>query len=126
MFKLESGVADRTRLVGNILMIILLAGNLFFSVQYIANINQQNSAKVDNLSTRIQIDRFLKEFVGIVLNTDTPVTQEDRVKLENDVIQLHDSDILAQWNLFVGSKNALEAQKNTVKLLGLLANKMLP
>ena len=126
MFKLESGVLDKTRLIANILMLVLLIGNIFFSVQYIQEIKNQNAPKVDNTSQRIQIARFLKEYIAIVLNNKNAVSTEDRVKLENDEMQLHDADISNQWQAFVNSSDASAAQQNAVKLMSVLADKMLP
>ena len=126
MFKLESGVLDKTRLIANILMLVLLIGNIFFSVQYIQEIKNQNAPKVDNTSQRIQIARFLKEYIAIVLNNKNAVSTEDRVKLENDEMQLHDAHISNQWQAFVNSSDASAAQQNAVKLMSVLADKMLP
>ncbi|MDD5318587.1 MAG: hypothetical protein PHF79_02070 [Candidatus Pacebacteria bacterium] len=131
MFKFTTGILDKTRLASNVLMFILLIGNIFFSIQYNENLKQQAIAKAQAeadsqaVAAHIQVSRFLKEFIDVVLNTKGTIAFADRVKLENDVQQLKDADILKLWNAFVASKDAKSAQDNTVKLMSLLANKML-
>jgi len=125
---LQSGILDKSRLVSNILMLVLVAGNIFFSIQYTEGIKQQAdlaATAVDNSGTRIQAARFMKEFVDIVLNTTGQISLDDRVKLENDVRQIGDSTITTQWMSFVNSKTAKEAQGNAVKLMSMVTNKML-
>jgi len=125
---LQSGILDKSRLVSNILMLVLVAGNIFFSIQYTENIKQQAdqaASVVDTSGTRIKAARFMKEFVDIVLNTQGTISLDDRVKLENDVRQIGDSTITTQWMSFVNSKDAKTAQSNAVKLMSMVTNKML-
>ncbi|MFA6227305.1 MAG: hypothetical protein WC631_02435 [Candidatus Paceibacterota bacterium] len=127
MITLQSGVLDRTRLVSNFLMLVLVSGNIFFSIQYTENLKQQQVQKEDKIGTNIQVSRFLKLFVDIVLNTNEgqQISYDDRVQLENDVRQIKDAEVIAQWNSFVGSKDSKVAQKNAVALMKLLTNKLL-
>ena len=125
---LQSGILDKSRLLSNILMLVLVAGNIFFSIQYTEGIKQQADAAantIDTSATRIQAARFMKEFVDIVLNTTGAISLDDRVKLENDVRQIGDSTITTQWTAFVNSKDAKTAQANAVKLMSMVTNKML-
>ena len=125
---LQSGILDKSRLVSNILMLVLVAGNIFFSIQYTEGIKQQAdqaAATVDTSAGRIQAARFMKEFVDIVLNTTGQISLDDRVKLENDVRQIGDSNITKQWTAFVNSKDAKTAQAGAVKLMSMVTNKML-
>ena len=122
---LQSGILEKTRLLSNILMVLLVAGNIFFSVQYVAGINQANTQEDTKATTRYQTSRFLKYFIDTVLNTEGEISFENRVKLENDVRQLHDADLTAQWELFIGSTNTKDAQSHAVKLMSMLTNKML-
>ncbi len=124
MFKLESGVLDTTRLVSNFLMIVLVAGNIFFSIQYTESLKEKAQPVVDNTARNIQIARFLQEFITVVLSPTGTVSVDDRVKLENDVIQLGDADILKDWQAFVASPDAKTAQTNAIKLMSLLSAKM--
>lgn len=127
MVTFNSGVLDRTRLMSNILMIVLLAGNIFFSIQYTENIKQQQLTQESDTSTmRIQSARLLKSFIDIVLNTgNQAISYDDRIALENEVRQMKDPEILKKWNSFVGSSDAKVAQQNAVEFMKLLANKAL-
>jgi len=127
---IESGILDKSRLSSNILLIILVAGNLFFATQYIQQIKMEQDIaanQVDNTQTRLQTARFLKFFIDVVLNTKGggTITYDDRVKLEADVLALKDSDISKEWNLFVGSKDTKTAQAEAVKLMSMLANRLI-
>ena len=125
---LQSGILDKSRLVSNILMLVLVAGNIFFSIQYTEGIKQQAdlaASTIDTSTTRIKAARFMKEFVDIVLNTTGAISIDDRVKLENDVRQIGDSTITKQWMDFVNSKDAKTAQTGAVKLMSMVTNKML-
>jgi len=126
MFKFNSGVLDKTRLVSNILMVILVAGNIFFSIQYTQNIMQQNLQESDNTIIRIQASKLLKLFVDVVLNAESSaISYDDRVALENGVRQMKDVDVIKQWDTFVASKNADIAQQNAVEFMKLLTNKLI-
>ncbi len=124
----QSGILDKTRLMSNVLMLLLVAGNIFFSVQYTQSIKDQAAqanSVVDKDATRIQVARFLKYFIDTVLNTQGTIAFDDRVKLENDIRQIHDSGLTTQWTEFVNSKDSKIAQTNAVKLMSMLTNKML-
>ena len=78
---------------------------------------------VDNTSRNIKIDRFLQEFITVVLNPSTPVSTTQRVQLEADVNQIGDSDISADWQAFVNSSDPKTAQANAIKLMSIMASK---
>jgi hypothetical protein len=124
---ITSGI-DRTRIAANVLMLVLVALNIFFSAQYISNINSENDLieqQALRTEERIETARFLKLFVEKVLGTNGVVSFEDRVKLENDVRALSDDQITAQWENFVESQDGEEAQKKAILLMSLLTNKMI-
>jgi hypothetical protein len=119
---------DKTRLVSNILMIILVAGNIFFSIQYMDGIKQQanrDSQEEAKSTERLQTARFLKLFIDTVLNTKETISFENRVKLENDIRQLGDKSLTTQWDAFVASKDTKIAQEAAVKLMSMLGSKMI-
>ena len=129
MPQLQSGIFDKSRLVSNILMLILVAGNIYFSIQYTQSIALEQSksdAAASADQARFQDTRILKSFINIVINTGSQgITLEDRVKLENDVRQSHDSEIIKRWDAFAAAKDGKTAQTAAVSLMVLLANKML-
>lgn len=124
----EVGIFDRVRLVSNVLMLLLLAGNIFFSIQYTQNNIQNERMQAEESAKsaeRIQMSRLMKFFIDTVLNSDETISLENRVKLENDVRQIHDADLIKLWDNFVASKDGREAQENAVDFMAMLANKML-
>ncbi|MEY2664606.1 MAG: hypothetical protein RIT04_414 [Candidatus Parcubacteria bacterium] len=128
MINIQSGVLDKTRLVSNLLMLVLLIGNIFFSIQYTENMKQQaldEGSKSAQTEERLKTAQFLKYFIDTALNTQGTISFDDRVKLENDVRQLHDPAITAQWNELVNNKDVKASQANAVKLMLLLTNKLI-
>jgi hypothetical protein len=107
-------------------MIILLAGNIFFSIHYIENLKapepiNQTNAQID----RIKTASFLKLFVEKVLKSNGTVSFEDRVQLENDVRQLKNHALIVQWETFVDSKTSKEAQMAAADLMVVIANNIM-
>ena len=125
MANFQSGILEKTRLFSNILLIILLAGNLYFGIQYIMGLQQTAVTEDNQAVTKMQISRFLKSFIDTVLSTQGTISYEDRVKLENDMIQIRDADLLTSLKNFIGSKNDKTAQDNAIKLMSMLTSKML-
>ena len=124
---MNSGL-DKSRLLSNILMLILVIGNIFFSIQYMETMTAQSNkdtAEQEKVMERLQTARFMKFFIDTVLNTKGEITYDDRVKLENDVRQLGDKSITTQWEAFVNSKDTKTAQEVAVKLMAMLSSKML-
>ena len=124
---MNSGL-DKTRLLSNILMLTLVAGNIFFSVQYMQGIKMQSDQETqqqDKATERIQTARFMKLFIDTVLNTKDVISFENRVKLENDIRQLGDKSLTTQWDSFVSSKDPKSAQGEAVKLMSMLGSKMI-
>jgi hypothetical protein len=123
----KSFLLDKTKIVTNILLVVLVSGNIFFSIQYTENLKQQQMQREDSIGTNIQVSRFLKLFVDVVLNTETgkTISYDNRVKLENDVREIKDADIIKSWDKFVESTDAKIAQKNAASLMKMLTNKLL-
>ena len=123
----KSFLLDKTKIVTNILLVVLVSGNIFFSIQYTENLKQQQMQKEDSIGTNIQVSRFLKLFVDVVLNTEVgqTISYDNRVKLENDVREIKDADIIKSWDKFVESTDAKVAQKNAASLMKMLTNKLL-
>lgn len=125
---MQTGILDKTRLSANILMIVLVGLNIFFSIQYTQNM-KMNDAKAATESAkseeRIRTSRFMKLFVDKVLGTNGTISFDDRVKLESDIRSLGDQALVKQWDAFVASKDSESAQKNAVMLMSLLSSKMI-
>jgi hypothetical protein len=119
-----SGILDKTKLFSNFLLVVLLAGNIYFSIQFINNIQQPVRDEQSNITQHLRATRFLKNFINTVLDKKGEVSFEDRVQLENDMLQMHDPVIKSIWDDFVGSKTAEEGQINAVKLMSLLVDRI--
>jgi len=120
----QSGILDKTKLFSNFLMVVLLAGNIYLSIQFIDNMQKPVLQDQTNVTLQIKSARFLKSFIDKVLNTQGTVSLEDRVQMENDILQMHDPVLTTAWNAFVGSKTSKDAQTNAVKLMALLVDRV--
>ena len=110
-----------------VLVIILLAGNIYFATQYVGSIKKENAAKsaVTSASdTQSQTVQFLKLFVNTVFINKNPISNDDRISLESGVIQLNDEAITKEWQAFSTSKDAKTSQAEALKILGMLIEKL--
>lgn len=125
---MKTGILDRSRIVANTLMILLVAMNIYFSIQYSAEV-RENAARQqeeqNRSAERIQQAKFIKLFVDNVLGTSGVISFDDRVKLESDIRNLNDAKALDMWNSFVNSADSVEAQQNAVELMSYLSSKMI-
>ena len=125
---MQTGIFDKTRLLANILMVVLVCLNIFFSTQYTQGLKaedvklEQEAIKTEQ---RLQYSRFMKLFVDKVLGTNGTISFEDRVKLESDIRALGDQNLVKQWEVFVASTDSETAQESAVKLMSALASKMI-
>lgn len=109
-----------------ILVLILLAGNVFFGVKYSALQKELKLTQVtlETQKTNEKVLDFTKLFVEKVLKADTEIDFETRLKLENAVRNLNDEEILGQWQKFTESKTETEAQETVKNLLEILVGKI--
>jgi len=125
---MQTGLFDKTRLLANTLMVVLVALNIFFSIQYTQNLKKQDEATIaeaQKIEVRLQTAQFMKLFIDKVLGTNGTIAFEDRVKLEADIRALGDDTLVKQWNVFVESSDSETAQKSAVKLMSMLSNRMI-
>lgn len=109
-----------------ILILILLAGNVFLGVRYFSVVKElrQTQAALEIQKTNDKVLEFTKLFIAKVLKSKTEVDFETRLKLENAVRNLGDEKILVQWSKFVESKTETDAQENVKNLLETLMSKI--
>jgi len=109
-----------------ILVLILLAGNIFFGLKYSAVQKELKltQTSLETQKTNEKVLDFAKLFIEKVLKAETEIDFETRLKLENAVRNLGDEEILEQWNKFVNSKTEAEAQEQVKNLLEMLVNKI--
>ncbi len=116
----------KTGIALTIVIIALLAGNIYFGVTYISMRKElrQDQTALSAKKQNEKIIQFNQLFVEKVLKAQTEVDFETRLKLENNVRDLNDPDILAKWQAFTESKTELDAQTAVKNLLGTLAQKI--
>ena len=121
---MQSGILDKTKLLSNFLLILLLAGNVYLSIQFIDNMQKPVLQDQTNVTLHIKAANTLKTFIDKVLNTQGTISMEDRVLLENNILQIHDPVVTTAWNAFVNSKNTKDAETSAVKLMSLLIDRV--
>jgi len=100
---------------------VLLGMELFIS-------NKKAQIVGDTLKTYQYNDKiisFTKLFIDKVLKAETDVTFEDRLRLENAVREINNSDVLTQWQKFTDAKTEVQAQEEVKDLLDLLVSKIM-
>ena len=116
----------KQKLVAIIIVLLLIAANVFFALKYMQAQKESDQYKADLSRTdaNFPIIEFNQLFVDKVLRSEGEVSFETRLELENKVRNLNDMPMLDQWNKFVNAKDEAEAQKEVKKLLSLLAQRM--
>lgn len=112
---------NQKTILNRIIIIILIAGNIFLGFKYFTvkkgvEVTSQNQVSNDKVLA------FTKLFVEKVLKSGTEVNFETRLQLENEVRNLGNKEILAQWQKFTDSKTEADAQTEVKNLLGILIN----
>jgi hypothetical protein len=107
-----------------LIIIILVIGNLYFASQFYS-IRDKYEIILGTTRVNSKIIAFDKLFVDKVLKNTGEVSYEDRLKLENAVIETHDNEIIAAWHQFLNSKTEEQAQNGTKTLLTLFADKII-
>jgi len=109
-----------------VVVLLLLAGNIFFIVEYNSLKSELSKSKIalENQTINNKVLDFTKLFIEKVLKADDEVDFETRLKLENAVRNLNDEEVLSQWQKFIDSKTEIQAQEEVKNLLELLVNKI--
>ena len=117
---------DNKKRVVTLVIIILLAGNIFFAWKYAETKKDLSAAQkiAAEQKKNSGVSEFAKMFVADVLKAESEVSFDTRLKLENAVRILDDKEILDQWNKFVKSTDQAQAQAEVKNLLELLVNKI--
>ncbi len=106
-----------------VLLIVSVVGNIFLGVTWYQQHEQLKIVSAREASNTAIIS-FQKLFVSKVLTTQGNVSPEDRLKLEQAVVNTNDKDIQSAWQTFLASTTEAEAQQNVLTLLTLFANKL--
>lgn len=112
---------NRLEIALAIILILILAGNIYFGVQYFSLRNNFSESN-QKASVHNRVAVFEDLFIDIVLRAEGEVSYEDRLKLENAAIATQDKNIIDSWHLFLASLTEEEAQKAVIELLHLFSN----
>ena len=117
---------QKQKTILSIIILVLIAGNIFFAVKYFSAQKELQRIQViaEDKNTNEKVLNFTKLFITEVLRADGEVGFETRLKLENAVRDLKDEEILAQWQKFVDSNNERIAQEEVKNLLEMLVEKV--
>ena len=117
---------SKQKTILSIVILILVAGNAFFAVKYFSTQRELNQIKTvaEAKNTNEKVLNFTKFFIEEVLKSDSEVSFETRLKLENTVRDLGDDEILVQWQKFVESQTESQAQAEIKNLLEMLVCKI--
>jgi len=109
-----------------VLILILLAGNVFLGVKYFSVVKElrQDQAALQAQKTGDKVLEFTKLFIEKVLKAKTEVDFETRLRLETAVRDLEDEEVLAQWQRFIESRTEVVAQEEVKNLLDVLVGKI--
>jgi hypothetical protein len=115
------------------LIIVLVCSNIFFGIRYFQNSNRKTAnSEIANISPelirteeQLKTAEFMKFFVKKVIASDDEITFEDRIKFESDIRKIGDEELVNQWEVFVSSEEQRPAQEAAVKLMKMLAEKLI-
>ncbi|MCS7200730.1 MAG: hypothetical protein NZ822_01090 [Patescibacteria group bacterium] len=108
-----------------VIIIILLLFNFYFAWRYFETKRAFSQIKeITSANINEDVLNFTKFFIDNVIKVDREVSLETRLKMENEVRNLNDEQILKAWENFVNSQTEDEAQKNIRELLLILINKI--
>lgn len=113
-------------LVFVVIILFLLASNVYFVVQYSAVKKELEKTKIELQTKEFneKILNFTSLFIAKVLKAEGEVDFGTRLNLESAVRDLGDQKILTQWQKFIGSQTEEEAQTEVKNLLEMLVNKI--
>lgn len=116
---------EKTKLT-TIIIAVLLATNFLSAFFYFMQKSEVAELRKNERAATVNagVVMFSRDFIETVLRAKTEVDFETRLKLENEVRDLKDPEILTQWGKFVNSKTEEEAQEEVKNLLGILMKKI--
>jgi len=114
------------QLISYLVIIFLLFGIISLGIQCYFLKSQEKicEQREKTQNGNAKIINFLNLFIEKVLQSKTDISFEDRLKLENTVRDLNDSEILSLWETFTEAKTADEVQAYCKDLLQALVRKL--
>ena len=107
-----------------LVIFIFLAGDIYFGYKcYLNNIQLQKLSLVSRVN--VSVLSFNKLFVEKVLKATGEVSYEDRLSLENAVVETKDDALIKIWHDFLNSSSEADAQNYVLVLLSAFPDKIL-
>lgn len=112
--------------IKNLLIGVLAVTTLILSYCAYTQMNNLHAAEriIDQQKTNTKVVIFTESLIAKVLKSTAPVDFDTRLQLENMVRDLNDKAILDEWNKFVNSTDANQAQIEIKNLLDLLIKRI--
>jgi|TARA_B100001964_G_C13817699_1_gene415936 hypothetical protein len=107
-----------------LLIVLVFAFSIFLLFQNLS-LKKENTAILLGQtlpSKNLEVVNFTNDFTETVLKSSGNVDLEDRLRLENDVREIGNDEILNAWKVFVQSSNEIESQRNVVLLIEALVH----
>jgi hypothetical protein len=113
-------------LIITIIAVLAIVGAFFLGIKVLKLTKENSDLKSARTlsSEQVKIVDFGGEFVEKVLKANKEVDFDTRLKLENNIREIGDKDILAQWQKFTDSKTEADAQNEVKNLLELFFEKL--
>lgn len=106
------------------LVVVLIGALILVSIYAVGLRRQLNQANAELAasSNNQPVAEFATLFINTVLQADSEIDFETRLKLENSVRALNNVEILTGWQRFTGSQTEEEAQREVKNFLALLVS----
>jgi len=117
----------KSNIFSNVIILLLLLGNIYLTFQYVSTSNELRQIKNEitlSKSNSNQATEVLKLFLDVVYNTRGIASVDDRIKLENEIRQIKDPEIIKAWEDLISSKDSKTSQAKAIKILGLLEDRI--
>ena len=128
MIDLRTGSAKEinwTQVISAVILVALVASNIFFISRYSSTAKRAELAEaaLSKDQSNAKILDFTDLFIQKVLQSSGEISFDDRLVMENAVRDIKDSEISAEWQKFVQSRDEKAAQVEVTNLLKLLVDK---
>ena len=114
----------KTLVIVTVVVALVVIVGIYLIMKFRSKLETQIQQLTEVNQRRDKVGAFLRLFIDKVLNTTGEVVFEERLKLENEMRELKDDQLLSLWQRFVDSKSPADAQKNLKGLLAGLAEKI--
>lgn len=123
---IDSKTTNLNRIFLIIIILLLLAGNVYFISKYLGLQKELKEARAALEIPKIneKILNFADLFIKKVLKAENEINFETRLQLENAVRDINDEEILTQWQKFTESENETGAQTEVKNLFEILVSKI--